>query len=68
MLGGAAGLTGGLSKSIQEDIKSHVDSFAAKMNLVPREDLERVETVLEQTRKMVEEQEKRIQDLESKLK
>ena len=41
--GGAVNLFSGLQQQIQADIKSRIDDLAARMDLVPREDLERAE-------------------------
>lgn len=46
MAGGAVNMLSGLQQQIREDVKSRIDEMAAKLDLVPREDLERVEARL----------------------
>ncbi|MCB1652140.1 MAG: accessory factor UbiK family protein [Alphaproteobacteria bacterium] len=58
--GGAAGVFSGLGSSIREDIKSRVDEMAERLDLVPREDFERLKA-------LVEAQNKRIEALEEAL-
>ena len=51
MAGGAVNMLSGLQQQIRDDVKSRIDEMAAKLDLVPREDLERLEArvaVLEQ--------------------
>lgn len=43
---GAAGLLGNAGQQIRDDIKARVEDMADKMDLVPREDLDRVEALL----------------------
>lgn len=66
LAGSAAGLMNDLRQQMKEDVKSRVDELATKMDLVPREDLERVEALLEKTRKDQETLEKRLAALEAK--
>ncbi len=47
MAGGAAGLLGSASQQIRDEVKARVEDIADRMDLVPREDLERVEVQLE---------------------
>lgn len=51
--GGAVNIMSGLQQQIQSDIKSRVDELASRMNLVPREDLERAEARIEKLEKAV---------------
>ncbi len=67
MAGGAISITGGMARNIREDIKTHVDDIVTRLELVPREDFDRLELVLNETRKLVNEQQKRITDLETQL-
>ncbi len=46
MAGGAAGVLGSVQEQIRNDVKTRVEDIAAQMDLVPREDLERVEARL----------------------
>ena len=58
---GAASIFSGLRQSVSEDIKSRADEIAQRLDLVPREDFERLEA-------LVQAQEKRIQELEKSTK
>ena len=46
LAGSAAGLMNDLRQQIHEDVKTRVDDMAAKMDLVPREDFEKLEAQL----------------------
>lgn len=65
--GGTVSVLSDLGRNIREDIKSRAEDVATKLDLVPREDFERLQDVLSETRKLVEAQEKRIAALESAL-
>lgn len=65
--GGTVSVFSGLSQNIREEIRARTDEMAARLDLIPREDFERLETVLEETRKTQQEQEKRIKELEKQL-
>lgn len=43
MAGGVVNIMSGLQQQIHDDIKARVDEMAARLDLVPREDLERLE-------------------------
>lgn len=49
--GGAVNVLSGLRQQIEGEIKARVDEMAARMDLVPREDLERVEAQLSRLQK-----------------
>lgn len=68
MAGGAAGLFGNLQQQIRDDIKARVEDMADKMNLVPREDLDRVEAMLQKTMEEQKELKQRLEKLEAKSK
>ena len=51
--GGTASVFGGLTQSIREEIKSHIDEIAARMDLVPREDLTALELRIEALEKQL---------------
>lgn len=53
MAGGAVNVMSGLQQQIQEDIRSRVDQMAARLDLVPREDLERAEARIAKLEKQV---------------
>ncbi len=67
LAGGAVGLISHVQQQIQNDIRERIDDMIAKLDLVPREDLERVEAVAVEARKKQAELEKRIADLETKM-
>ncbi len=56
--GGTVSVFGGLSRSIREEIKSHIDEMAQRMDLVPREDLEALEIRIEALEKQLNTQKK----------
>ena len=66
LAGGAAGLLGNLQQQIRDDIKARVEEVATRMDLVPREDFERVEGMLEAALKEQADLKKRIEALEKK--
>lgn len=47
--GGAVGMVNNLREQLQNDIKARVEEMATRMDLVPREDLDRVEALLQKT-------------------
>ena len=55
--GGTASIFSGLGRNIRDDIKARIEELALRMDLVPREDFERLEI-------QVSALEKRITDLE----
>ncbi|MCB9983220.1 MAG: accessory factor UbiK family protein [Rhodospirillales bacterium] len=59
--GGTFSIFSGLRQSVHEDIKARADEMASRLNLVPREDFERLEA-------LVQAQEQRIQALEKTVK
>jgi BMFP domain-containing protein YqiC len=67
LAGGGASIVSGLARNIREDIQSRANDFASNLDLVPREDFERLEAVLLETRRRVDEQEARIIALEKSL-
>ena len=66
--GGTASIISGLSRNIREDIKSRVDEVVDRLDLVPRQDLERLETIVQETRAQNEDLKLRIEKLEKKRK
>ena len=67
MASGAVNILGGLHDQVRNDIKTRVEEAATEIDLVPREDFERLEALLS---KALEEQAtltKRIEFLEEKL-
>lgn len=64
MAGGAFNILGGLREQIREDIKSRVEEMAARMDLVPREDLDRAEAMISTLQDKVANMDKRLAMLE----
>lgn len=60
MAGGAVSIFSGLTRQAKDEMRARVDEFAARMDLVPREDFERLEIMLAETRRRVEALEKQL--------
>lgn len=54
MAGGTVGLVSNLREEIQTDIKERVDAMASRMDLVPREDFERLEAQVAALQKQID--------------
>tara|TARA_R100001143_G_scaffold3669_1_gene6557 strand:+ start:228 stop:491 length:264 start_codon:yes stop_codon:yes gene_type:complete len=67
MAGGAIGTIGNIRGQMKEEIRLRVDEMAMRMDLVPREDFERVEDMLKLARLEQEELRARIEKLENTL-
>ncbi len=65
--GGTVSVFSGLNQAVREDIRSRVEEVAMRLDLVPREDFERLEALLTQARLQQDAQEARIQALEETL-
>jgi BMFP domain-containing protein YqiC len=65
--GGAIGLISGAAKQANAALRSRVDDMAQNMNLVPREDFEKLELMLIQSREEQESLKKRVEALEHAL-
>ena len=46
MAGGAVNVLSGVRQQIQDEIKARIDDMAARMDLVPREDMDRLEAMV----------------------
>ena len=68
MAGGAVSVMSGISKQMREEIRARVDEFATRLDLVPREDFERLEAMLAEARKEQTRLIKRIEALEKSSK
>ena len=68
LAGGTVSIMSGLTQNIRAEIKSRINETIDRLDLVPREDLERVELLLEQSRKEQENLKLRIEKLEKKNK
>lgn len=66
--GGAVNIVSGLQQQFREDMKSRVDDFANRADLVPREDMERAEAMIQKLRSRVDDLESRLDVLEGKKK
>ena len=64
--GGTVGVLNNLREQLQGDIKTRVEELATRMDLVPREDLERVELMLEKALSEQKDILKRLEKLEGK--
>jgi BMFP domain-containing protein YqiC len=60
MAGGAVNIVSGLQQQVREEIRSRVDEMLTRMDLVPREDFERLEAMVAQLRLRQEELEQQI--------
>jgi BMFP domain-containing protein YqiC len=49
LAGGAAGLLNDLQQQMREDVRGRMEEMATRLDLVPREELERVEALLQKT-------------------
>lgn len=59
LAGGAAGVVGSLQQEIGNDIKTRVEEMADRMDLVPREDFQRLEALTKSLEARIEELEKK---------
>ncbi len=66
MVGGAVSALGSLKEQMTGEVRERVDEIIARMDLVAREDFERVEDMLKKARLEQEQLKKRIAALESK--
>lgn len=56
--GGTVSVFSGIGQNIREDIKSYIDDMADRLDLVPREDFERLEMQIEALQKRLDALEK----------
>lgn len=68
LAGGTASIVSGLSQNIRAEIKSRADEAADRLDLVPRQDLERIEAMLQKALKEQKYLKLRIEKLEKKKK
>lgn len=66
LAGGAAGTLNSVRQQIHNDVKARVEEIAMKMDLVPREDLDRVEALLEKAIADQNDLKQRLEKLEKK--
>lgn len=67
LAGGTIGLAGEAKKKAETALKLRIDEWAQQMDLVPREDFERLEALLVQSRIAQEDLQKRVEALETAL-
>jgi BMFP domain-containing protein YqiC len=66
MAGGAVSIMSGMTKQVRDEIRVRIDELATRIDLVPREDFERLEAMLVKAREEQTELLKRIEVLEGK--
>jgi BMFP domain-containing protein YqiC len=59
--GSAVSIMSGMTRQVKDEIRARVDELATRMDLVPREDFERLEAMLAETRRKVDALEKQIE-------
>lgn len=64
--GGAVNIVSGLKQQVSEDIRSRMDDLADRADLVPREDLERAEAMIQKLRQRLDTIEARLDEIEGK--
>ncbi len=64
--GGAINIVSGLQQQVREDIRSRMDDMATRADLVPREDLDRAESMILKLRQRVDDLEARLDKIEGK--
>lgn len=64
LAGGVVSLAAAARQQVRQEMRSRVDSFASRLDLVPREDFERVERLLVKARQEQEALGKRVDALE----
>lgn len=65
--GGTISALSGLNTQIKDDIRARIDEAATRMNLVPREDFEKLEAMLAKSREEQEQLARRVDALEASL-
>lgn len=66
LAGGAAGLVSGVQQQIRDNIKARMEEMAANMDLVPREEFDRLEAMLQKALAEQEALKQRLDKLENK--
>lgn len=64
LAGGAAGLLSGVQQQVRDDMKARIGEMAVDMDLVPRDEFERVEALLQKALSDSEDMKKRLEKLE----
>ena len=68
LAGGTVSVLSGVGRQIQSETQSRIHDLAHELDLVPREDYERLEMVLGEALKRIEDLELRIETLENNTK
>lgn len=68
LAGGTISALSGLNTQIREEIRARIDEAAMRLDLVPREEFEKLETMLTRAREEQEQLVKRVEQLENKIK
>ncbi len=66
--GGTVSVLSGFSHQAKEDIRTRIEEIADRLDLVPREDFERLEAMLGKAREEQQDLTKRIEALEEQIK
>ncbi len=66
--GGAINVLSGVRQQIESEVKARVEEIAARMELVPREDVDRLEAMIAKLQSDNEEMKSRLDKLEGKKK
>lgn len=66
LAGGAVGLLNGVQQQIRDDVKARIEEMASDLDLVPRDEFERVEAMLQKALSEQEELKARLEKLEGK--
>lgn len=65
LAGGTVGMIAGVGRNVQNEARSRIHDMASDLDLVPREDFDRLETLLSETLQKQKNLELRIQALEN---
>ena len=65
LAGGAAGLLNGVQQQIRDDVKTRIEEMATDLDLVPRDEFERVEAMMQKALSDNEDLKQRLEKLES---
>ena len=68
MAGGTVGILSDLGRSAKHDLRSRIEDIADRLDLVPRDEFERLEAMLKQARAEQDDLKKRLETLEKKIK
>lgn len=68
LAGGTVSIVSNARNNAREDVKSRIDDLALRLELVPRSEFERLELVLQETRKQLEDLQKEVEALKKSKK